>query len=655
MGRNVGATVEIRLLGPARVLRGGAEIPLPRSRKVRALLAYLATDPAPKSRSRLCDLLWDVPNDPRGELRWCLSKLRGVLDDDGRQRIVTSGQSTIVLDLADAVVDVVEIDRIAADGIDGVETERLSRALSAFAGDFLDGTEVDGAELTAWLAAQRQRYRSMHVAILGELTRRATPGSDEMFHLLEAWLQRAPFDRRAHEAMMAALIACDRHGDAEAHLSATIRAFEQEGLDWTALRDACHAARRMAIEPRVTAIDTAPPPPRPARHGSILVMPFREGSPASPNVAHGLTDDIITRLAKLRVLFVIARGTAYALSERGIDPPEAGRISNVEYVVSGTVRCHQERLSVVVELAETRDGGILWTEELTGTAKDTFTVLDSVVDRIVAAVADEIERAECKRALIKPPGSLDAWEAYHRGLWHMYRFTGPDNAIAARSFRDAIALDPAFARAHAGLSFTHFQNVFLDLTPDREHQMALALKTAGHSLAADDRDPAAHWAMGRALWLRGERNDSVVELERSVELSPNFALGHYTLGFVHAQSGDPNAGIAAADYSRSLSPFDPLQFGMLGSRALSHLRLGEREEAAEWAVKAARRPNAHVHILTIAAATSALARRGDRGKELVLRIRGQLPAYTMEDFLRAFRFDRDGESLFRAAAKQLGL
>src|SRR6201999_1054972 len=102
---------------------------------------------------------------------------------------------------------------------------------------------------------------------------------------------------------------------------------------------------------------------------------------------------------------------------------------------------------------------------------------------------------------------------------------------------------------------------FWGLTPDRDQQTALALESASQSLAADERDPAAHWALGRALWLRGEQGESIAELERSVELSPNFALGHYTLGFVHAQSGDPQLAMAASDRSRQLSPFDPLQFG----------------------------------------------------------------------------------------------
>src|SRR5690606_27497569 len=94
---------------------------------------------------------------------------------------------------------------------------------------------------------------------------------------------------------------------------------------------------------------------------------------------------------------------------------------------------------------------------------------------------------------------------------------------------------------------------------------------------------------------------AVAELEQAVDLSPNFALGHYALSFVQSQSGDPAAAIASADHSRNLSPFDPLLFGMFGARAMAHVRLGQYEEAADWAIRAATRPNAHKNILAIAA------------------------------------------------------
>ncbi len=78
---------------------------------------------------------------------------------------------------------------------------------------------------------------------------------------------------------------------------------------------------------------------------------------------------------------------------------------------------------------------------------------------------------------------------------------------------------------------------------------------------------------------KGSHDEAVGELQQTVNLSPNFALGHYNLAFVHSQSGDPRAAIVAADYSRLLSPFDPLLFGMLGSKAMAHVRLGQYDEA----------------------------------------------------------------------------
>lgn len=171
----------------------------------------------------------------------------------------------------------------------------------------------------------------------------------------------------------------------------------------------------------------------------------------------------------------------------------------------------------------------------------------------------------------------------------------------------------------------------------------------------DDQDPAAHWAMGRALWLRRSPEQAVGELQRAVDLSPNFALGHYALSFVQAQTGDPEAAIVSSDHSRALSPFDPMLFGMLGTRAMAHVRLGQFEEAAEWAVKAATRPNAHVLILAIAAHCLALAGKIDEGRLLAATIRQAVPGYSVEDFLSTFRFDPDGERLHRHAARLIGL
>ncbi len=386
-------------------------------------------------------------------------------------------------------------------------------------------------------------------------------------------------------------------------------------------------------------------------------MPFADGSAAlvvRGGAADALAHDVITRLAKLRSVFVIAQGTVFALHERHVGPEEAGRMLNVDYVVSGSVRRQGKHLTVTVELAETRTARIVWAEIFNHKVDDAFLVLDEIGNRIVASVANEIETNERNRAFLRPPNSLDAWEAHHRGLWHMYRFNKADNEQARHFFETAVRLDPTFARAYAGLSFTHFQSAFQGWA-DRKPEVDRAFATAGQSLMVDDRDPAAHWAMGRALWLRGRHEQSIVELEQAIDLSPNFALAHYTLAFVQSQAGDPRAAISSSDQSRHLSPFDPLLFGMLGARAMALVRLGRFEEAADWGVRAAARPNAHAHILAIAAFSLALAGRLDEARTYLAAIHKALPHYRVDDFLTAMQFAPEGEQLFRDGAKRIGM
>ncbi len=665
-------SLQVQLLGALTISRNGAALKLPASRKVRALLAYLALAPHAVPRSQLCELLWDVPSDPRGELRWCLSKLRSVVDEPDRPRVVTDGD-TVAFDLTDCLIDAVEIAQATQEGLDALPPERL-RALSSLChGEFLEGFEIDrNPAFNTWLTAQRRQFRSRHAALLERLA--GSEAGVEVFGYLEKWLELAPFDLRVHENLLNAFARHGRIREGEDHLSATARLFDAEGLDCAPIREAWRATRAHADgspKPQVHAADLSIIAPTgtdsiitPAesvitspRRASIAVMPFvertAEASIAPGGPAGGLAHDLITRLAKLRSLFVIAQGTVFALSERHVGPEEAGRMLNVDYVVSGSLQRRGDRLTVTVELAETRSARVVWAEVFDQKSDDAFFVLGEIGDRIVASIANEIEMIERNRAMLKPPSSLDAWEAYHRGLWHMYRFNKADNERAQQFFQTAVHLDPTFSRAYGGLSFTHFQNAFQGWTR-REPEVERAFDAAGQSLMADDRDPGAHWAMGRALWLRGHQDQSLVELEQAIDLSPNFALGHYTLAFVHSQGGDPRAAVRFSDHSRHLSPFDPLLFGMLGARAMALVRLKQFDEAAEWGLKAAARPNAHAHILAIAAYCLALAGRLEEARAQMAAIRKRLPGYRVDDFLTAMQFAPESAELFRQGARRIG-
>ena len=660
-------SLTFRLLGALELSLGGEVLKLPASRKVRALLGYLVLASRPVARTQICELLWDIPNDPRGELRWCLSKIRGLLDQ-GRKRVIADG-TTIRLDLNDCVVDTLEVTRAPEHGIQKLGAERQRELASLFRGELLEGLEIARSPMfDAWIMAERRRFRGIQAVLLENLARdlpaeAAAPYVDE-------WLKLSPFDRNAHELLLTSLARQRRIAEGEAHLASASKLFESDGLDSAPLRDIWRRVRETAAqqsEPGPTielvsanlteinrfALDAG----KGVRRASLAVMPFVDRSSEADKrggVADALAHDVIVRLAKLRSMFVIAQGTTFTLRDRGIGPEEAGRMLNVNYVVSGAVRRNARRLTVNADLIETRTARIVWAEQFDDTVNDTLDVLDEIGNRIVAAVAHEIEMVERNRAILKAPASLDAWEAHHRGLWHMYRFSKADNERARQFFTQAVELDPTFARAYAGLSFAHFQNAFLGWKKPQP-EIDRAYEAAGKSLMVDDRDPAAHWAMGRALWLRGNQEQSITELESAVDLSPNFATAHYTLAFVHAQSGDPRLGIAFADHSRQLSPFDPLLFAMLGARAMSLARLGDYGEAAEWAMKAAARPNAHQHIMAIAAFTLGLAGRVEEANAYKARIKERVPDYAVSDFLGAFRYSDDAAAMFVRGANSIGM
>jgi DNA-binding SARP family transcriptional activator len=659
-------SLSFRLLGSLELSRGGDVVKLPASRKVRALLGYLVLASRPVARTQVCELLWDIPNDPRGELRWCLSKIRGLLDV-GRKRVIADG-ANIRLDLGDCVVDTLEVTRAPEHGIQKLGVDRQQELAALFKGELLEGLEIARSPMfDAWITAERRRFRGIQTVLLENLARSLPHESAGPY--VDEWLKLSPFDRNAHELLLTSLARQRRISEGEAHLASASKLFEADGLDSAPLREIWRRSRETAAQPQaaptIELVSTnlteirrfAPEEAPPVRRASLAVMPFVDRSSEADKrggVADALAHDVIVRLAKLRSMFVIAQGTTFALRDRGIGPEEAGRMLNVDYVVSGAVRRNARRLTVNVDLIETRTARIVWAEVFDDTISDTLDVLDEIGNRIVAAVAHEIEMVERNRAILKAPTSLDAWEAHHRGLWHMYRFNKTDNERARQFFSQAVDLDPTFARAYAGLSFSHFQNAFLGWKKPGP-EIERAYEAAGRSLMVDDRDPAAHWAMGRALWLRGDQDQSITELENAVDLSPNFATAHYALAFVHAQTGDPRAAISFSDHSRQLSPFDPLLFAMLGTRAISLARLGDYNEAAEWAIKAAARPNAHQHIMAIAALTLGLAGRLDEAAAYKAKIHERVPNYVLADFLAAFRYSEDGAALFRRGADCIGL
>jgi TolB-like protein len=371
---------------------------------------------------------------------------------------------------------------------------------------------------------------------------------------------------------------------------------------------------------------------------SIAVLPLRLLGEAGPYaaIADALPDELIAELSRLRWLFVTSRASSFRLRAPEVDPGEVGRLLGVRYCLSGTLEIAGAGLAVTALLTDTRDAGIVWAERFAGALDDVHALRAEMRARILTSLEIQIPLHEASLARARVSEDLDAWSAYHLGLQHMYRFNRRDNAAAAALFEQALARDPAFARAHAGLSFVHFQTAFLRHTEDLAGEILRARRRAERGLELDPLDPFVHFTMGRSFWLEGDLAASLPWLERATSISPSYAHGIYACGWTEALAGRGREAREHVDLAMRLSPLDPLSYAMQGTRAFCHMAMGEDALAAQWGERAARSPGAHVLIAMIAVVGHGLGGDDARAAAWAANVRARNPALTAADFFRSF-------------------
>ncbi len=395
--------------------------------------------------------------------------------------------------------------------------------------------------------------------------------------------------------------------------------------------------------PRIPALPAAPEGgdtetlPLAAGRPSIAVLPLvRLGD---PELLAGLEDalphEVILALARLHWLFVIARGSAFQFRGPDVDPAAVGMRLGVRYCLTGTLEVFGRTVAVTVELCDSGTGGVVWGERFTGSLDDVHALRARMVAGVAGALEVQIPLNEALKAQGRLAENLDAWQAFHLGVKRVHEYTPTGNAAAEALFARAVQLEPGFARAHAGLSFAHFQNAFLRYRPDHEAEVAAAVRCAARGLELDPLDPFTNFNMGRTYWLKQELEAALPWLERATEISPNYAQGHYSHAIMQTMLGDGRQGRPHVERAMALSPIDPLLYAMRATKALGHVTDGALEEAARWADAAARTPRAHPLIAMIAMTTAALS--GDRvtADRWAAEVRRRQPGATRTYFFEA--------------------
>jgi len=229
VGGESGVMLTIRLLGELEVRQDGAAVPLPPSRKTRALLGYLAATARPQRRERLCELFWDIPDDPRGALRWSLSKLRAILDRPDAP-VVRADRQSVSLDLRPLQVDLLDVRAALRHGAEGLATQILEGLAGQFRGTFLVDVELpQNAEAQSWLAATREEARRLEMEVLTELDARLAHESDRALPYARRLLELDAYSPAAWARLIQRLRGAGRHQEAEAQQAAAAKALGEVG------------------------------------------------------------------------------------------------------------------------------------------------------------------------------------------------------------------------------------------------------------------------------------------------------------------------------------------------------------------------------------------------------------------------------------------
>jgi adenylate cyclase len=300
------------------------------------------------------------------------------------------------------------------------------------------------------------------------------------------------------------------------------------------------------------------PPPLPDKP-SVAVLPFANMSndPEQEFFADGIAEDVITALSRYPFLFVIARNSSFTYKGRVVDVKLVGRELDVRYVLEGSLRKSGNRIRVTAQLVEAETGNHLWAERYDRDLADIFALQDEITEAVTIAIAPAIAGAEQHRAMRKPPGNLDAWAAYQRGLWHLGRATANDYELAENFFHQAIDLDRNFPDSYSALAMAGLRSAIVFRTHDLAEAQSSAERLARFAVALDANNAFAHSCLSFALFGRGDHRGAVAEADRALALSPNLASGYFQRGSALIYSGRPQEGLRDLQTSLRLEPSGP--------------------------------------------------------------------------------------------------
>ena len=338
----------------------------------------------------------------------------------------------------------------------------------------------------------------------------------------------------------------------------------------------------------------------------LAVLPFEilsaDVDAADGYFARGFVEDLTVELTRFPTLEILHPDSALAAD------PLRGALdgAGVSHYLRGTVRRSADAVRVTAQLVDAATGKRCWAERFDARASDLLALQDEIVMRVVSSTAIEIDTARLARARRKPLASLEVYDCWLRGVEALHRGTAEDDVLARSFFERALELDPTYARAHAGLSLSHFNEWSCQAWEKWDETEALAYDHALRAAALDDSDAHVQIVLGRVLLYRREFAQAEQRIARALALNPNDADVLVQAAITRAFVGAAEEGIALARKAMRLHPRHPEFY--VPCLVIPLFVAGSYEEACE---VAARAPRSVVDLPAYVAAGAALDGRSD--------------------------------------------
>ena len=552
-GRN--GVIRLHLLGGFRLeSASGAPIHLA-GRKAPALLAYLALCPGmTASRERLASLLWEeMDNDhARNNLRQILSLLRRAFSTLGQDPFFATNEA---ISLRDSVwIDAQQFREMAA----AASAPAWQQASDLYAGALLDGVQSGSDAWDEWVRTERDKLAAEAIDVLEKLMQ-SSPAQSALVHCRKL-LAIDPAREASHLTKMRLHLMLGQ-ADMALRQYDTCKDFLWRDLAVTPSAD-METLRQQILDS--IAAGSAPPaaPVAGTRKGwvdtsrkSILILPFLNlsGDAEQDYFTDGITEDILTELARCSTLFVLSRNISLHYKGHTGLVQQIGGETGADYVVEGSVRRTGHKLRITCQLVEAASGHAIWAERFDSNPDDVFALEDTVVGAIASAIPGAVNRQIIDGSRRKPPQNLTAYECELRGRWAFHHWS-EGVAEAITWFERAIAADPDYAAALAWLArCLKYSTLVGGAGTDDKTRRAREL--IDRAVTLENHNASIH-ANAASIYLgTGNARRARMHAERACALNPNDPATLNVMAFVLTYTGSPEEALQWHARSERIEPY----------------------------------------------------------------------------------------------------